>query len=76
MSKCIMIALVATVLSSSATMAACDALCHKKCAATWQAGGFGSMELCVAKWSKINAQGHAYAVQIEAANRARGWRRE
>src|SRR6516165_12010479 len=50
----------------------CDALCQSKCQRAWRALGFGSVNACVARWAKLNAEGTA--ATCETAIKANGMR--
>src|SRR5262249_7517434 len=51
---------------------ACDSLCQTKCQGAWRALGFRSVNACVARWAKLNAEGTAAA--CETAIKANGMR--
>ena len=51
---------------------ACDSLCQTKCQASWRALGFRSVNACVARWAKLNAEGTA--ATCETAIKANGMR--
>ena len=50
----------------------CDALCQSKCQRAWRALGFRSVNACVARWAKLNAEGTA--ATCETAIKANGMR--
>src|SRR5262249_40459935 len=50
----------------------CDALCQSKCQASWRALGFRSVNACVARWDRLNAEGTA--ATCETAIKANGMR--
>jgi len=50
----------------------CDSLCQSKCQASWRALGFQSVNACVARWAKLNAEGTA--ATCETAIKANGMR--
>ena len=51
---------------------ACGSLCQTKCQGAWRALGFRSVNACVARWAKLNAEGTAAA--CETAIKANGMR--
>src|SRR6516162_4966014 len=51
---------------------ACDSLCQTKCQGAWRALGFRSVNACVVRWAKLNAEGTAAA--CETAIKANGMR--
>jgi len=51
---------------------ACDSLCQTKCQGAWRALGFRSVNACVARWGKLNAEGTA--ATCETAIKANGMR--
>ena len=51
---------------------ACDATCQTKCQGAWRALGFRSVNACVARWAKLNAEGTA--ATCETAIKANGMR--
>ena len=51
---------------------ACGSTCQAKCQASWRALGFRSVNACVARWNKLNAEGTAAA--CETAIKANGMR--
>jgi len=51
---------------------ACDLLCQTKCQGAWRALGFRSVNACVARWGRLNAEGTAAA--CETAIKANGMR--
>src|SRR5215471_7002594 len=50
----------------------CDSLCQSKCQASWRALGFRSVNACVARWARLNAEGTA--ASCETAIKANGLR--
>jgi hypothetical protein len=50
----------------------CDSLCQTKCKGAWRALGFRSVNACVARWGRLNAEGTAAA--CETAIKANGMR--
>ena len=50
----------------------CGSLCQAKCQASWRALGFGSVNACVARWNRLNAEGTA--ATCETAIKANGLR--
>jgi len=50
----------------------CDSLCQTKCQASWRALGFRSVNACVARWDRLNAEGTA--ASCETAIKANGLR--
>jgi hypothetical protein len=50
----------------------CDSLCQSKCQASWRALGFRSVNACVARWARLNAEGTA--ATCETAIKANGMR--
>jgi hypothetical protein len=52
--------------------AGCDSLCQTKCQGAWRALGFRSVNACVARWAKLNAEGTA--ATCETAIKANGMR--
>ena len=50
----------------------CDSLCQSKCHASWRALGFRSVNACVARWDRLNAEGTA--ATCETAIKANGMR--
>ena len=50
----------------------CDSVCQTKCQGAWRALGFRSVNACVARWAKLNAEGTAAA--CETAIKANGMR--
>src|SRR5262245_60782160 len=51
---------------------ACGSLCQTKCQGAWRALGFRSVNACVARWAKLNAEGTA--ATCETAIKANGMR--
>jgi hypothetical protein len=51
---------------------ACDSTCQSKCQGAWRALGFRSVNACVARWAKLNAEGTA--ATCETAIKANGMR--
>jgi hypothetical protein len=50
----------------------CDSLCQSKCQGAWRALGFRSVNACVVRWAKLNAEGTA--ATCETAIKANGMR--
>jgi hypothetical protein len=50
----------------------CDSTCQTKCQGAWRALGFPSVNACIARWAKLNAEGTARA--CETAIKANGMR--
>jgi hypothetical protein len=50
----------------------CDSTCQAKCQASWRALGFRSVNACVARWHRLNAEGTA--ATCETAIKANGMR--
>ena len=50
----------------------CDSVCQTKCQGAWRALGFQSVNACVARWAKLNAEGTA--ATCETAIKANGMR--
>src|SRR5262245_34626869 len=50
----------------------CDSLCQSKCQASWRARGFRSVNACIARWHRLNAEGTA--ATCETAIKANGMR--
>jgi hypothetical protein len=50
----------------------CDLLCQSKCQASWRALGFRSVNACVVRWHRLNAEGTA--ASCETAIKANGMR--
>src|SRR5262249_34698361 len=51
---------------------ACDSTCQTKCQGAWRALSFPSVNACVARWAKLNAEGTA--ATCETAIKANGMR--
>src|SRR6516165_10823261 len=60
------------VISQGNNHGACDSLCQTKCQGAWRALGFRSVNACVARWGRLNAEGTAAA--CETAIKANGMR--
>src|SRR5262245_41455689 len=50
----------------------CGSTCQAKCQASWRALGFRSVNACVARWNRLNAEGTA--ATCETAIKANGMR--
>jgi len=57
---------------SSHDSGGCGSVCQAKCQGAWRALGFRSVNACVARWGKLNAEGTA--ATCEAAIKANGMR--
>ena len=60
------------VISQVNSHGACDSLCQTKCQGAWRALGFRSVNACVARWDRLNAEGTA--ATCETAIKANGMR--
>jgi hypothetical protein len=64
-------AAIALMILSARAEAGCGPTCQSKCRIAVANGVYFSFEVCVAKWSKINAKGSVYAKQREAEEHKR-----